>query len=43
MNSRFGDVLTALLIIIIIGIVGVIGYFGYDFYVTTSKENNAHT
>lgn len=41
MNSRFGDVLTALLIIIIIGIVGVIGYFGYDFYVTTSKENNA--
>lgn len=41
MNSRFGDVLTALLIIVIIGIVGVIGYFGYDFYVTTSKENNA--
>ena len=41
MNSRFGDVLTALLIIVILGIVGVIGYFGYDFYVTTSKENNA--
>lgn len=41
MNSRFGDVLTALLIIVIIGIVGIIGYFGYDYYVTTSKENNA--
>lgn len=41
MNSKFGDVLTAILIIVIIGIVGIIGYFGYDYYVTTTKEDNA--
>lgn len=31
-NSKYGNLLTALLVVVIIAIIGLLGYFGYDTY-----------
>ncbi len=40
-KSKYGNLLTGLLIVVIIGIVGIIGYFGYKVLTEEATENAA--
>lgn len=42
-GSKYGDILTMLLIILIVVILGIVGYFGYDIYSKNTKNTNAQT
>lgn len=41
--SKYGDILTMLLIILIVIILGIVGYFGYDIYNKNTKTASAQT
>jgi LPXTG-site transpeptidase (sortase) family protein len=42
-GSKYGDILTMLLIVLIVIILGIVGYFGYDIYTKNVKTSNAQT
>jgi len=42
-SSKYGDILTMLLVVLIVVILGIVGYFGYDIYNRSTKTANAQT
>lgn len=42
-GSKYGDILTMLLVVLIVVILGIVGYFGYDIYNKNTKTANAQT
>jgi LPXTG-site transpeptidase (sortase) family protein len=42
-GSKYGDILTMLLVVLIVVILGIVGYFGYDIYNKNVKTANAQT
>lgn len=42
-GSKYGDILTMLLVVLIVVILGIVGYFGYDIYNKNTKTNSAQT
>lgn len=42
-GSKYGDVLTMILVVVIVVILGIVGYFGYDVYNKNTKNANAQT
>ena len=42
-GSKYGDILTMILVVLIVVILGIVGYFGYDMYNKNAKTANAQT
>ncbi len=42
-NSKYGDILTMILVVLIVVILCIVAYFGYDMYSRNSKTTNAQT
>ncbi len=42
-NSKYGDILTMLLVVLIVVILCIVAYFGYDMYSRNTKTANAQT
>ena len=42
-GSKYGDILTMILVVLIVVILGIVGYFGYDIYNKNTKTANAQT
>lgn len=42
-SSKYGDILTMLLVVLIVVILCIVAYFGYDMYSRNTKTNNAQT
>ena len=42
-SSKYGNILTMVLIILIVAILGILGYFTYSFFYSKSVINNANS
>lgn len=42
-GSKYGDILTMVLVVLIVVILGIVGYFGYDIYNKNTKTASAQT